>query len=101
MGAISHTKNMHKLIIKWKSNWHLMFNAVATIHRNRIFQVFNFMTISCSCIALNFKIGYTAAEWADDEIWNDNKIKKNGKNILRMGDSWVFVIHEIRSKHGE
>lgn len=58
-------KNMHKLTMKWKSNWHLLFGAIAAIRLNRIFQVFRFMTISCLCIdALNFKIGYSAAAWA-------------------------------------
>lgn len=58
------SKNMHKLTMKWKSNWHLMFDAVYCCSQphthnrwNRIFQVFNFMTISCLCIyTLNFKI---------------------------------------------
>lgn len=59
MGAI---KNMHKWTMKMEIELTLSVRcSVATIKPNRIFQLFNFMAISCLCIyALNFKIHFHA-----------------------------------------
>lgn len=66
-----------------------MFDAVATIRSNRIFKRWILWQFHVDAtMALNFKIGYTVAEWAGDEIQNDNTQKTPA---TQMSSKWVIV----------